>query len=54
MKNLILIIAIACSINVFSQIHDPVKWSTSVEKISQKRTTDFSYWKAINRKMIAD
>ncbi len=34
MKNLVLIFALVISANVFAQIHDPVKWSTSVEKIS--------------------
>jgi thiol:disulfide interchange protein DsbD len=34
MKNLIIIIALVFSANLFAQIHDPVKWSTSVEKIS--------------------
>ena len=34
MKNIILIMALALGVNVNAQIHDPVKWSTSVEKIS--------------------
>lgn len=34
MKNLILVIALVVSTNIFAQIHNPVKWSTSVEKIS--------------------
>ncbi|MBQ0769521.1 MAG: thioredoxin family protein [Bizionia sp.] len=34
MKNFILILALAIGFNAFSQIHDPVKWSTAVEKIS--------------------
>jgi len=34
MKNIILIFALVISNNIFAQIHDPVKWSTSVEKIS--------------------
>ena len=34
MKKIVLIIALVFSINAFSQIHNPVKWTTSVEKIS--------------------
>ena len=34
MKNIILVLALVLSFNAFSQIHDPVKWSTSVNKIS--------------------
>lgn len=34
MKNFILILALAIGFNAFSQIHDPVKWSTAVEKMS--------------------
>ncbi|MDD7887502.1 protein-disulfide reductase DsbD domain-containing protein [Flavivirga sp. 57AJ16] len=34
MKKLLLIFALGISATTFSQIHDPVKWSTSVEKIS--------------------
>ena len=34
MKKLVLIFALILSANVFAQIHDPVKWTTSVEKIS--------------------
>lgn len=34
MKKTILILAFTSFLNVFSQIHNPVKWSTSVEKIS--------------------
>ena len=34
MKNIIFLILITLNFNAFSQIHDPVKWSTSVEKIS--------------------
>jgi len=34
MKNIILIFALIISTNVIAQIHDPVKWSTAVEKIS--------------------
>jgi thiol:disulfide interchange protein DsbD len=35
MKNLILSLIILFSFNVYSQILDPVKWSTSVEKVSE-------------------
>ncbi|MFD1160954.1 protein-disulfide reductase DsbD family protein [Hwangdonia seohaensis] len=34
MKKLILILALAFGFNAFSQVFDPVKWSTSVEKLS--------------------
>lgn len=34
MKKLVLIFALILSANVFAQIHDPVKWATSIEKIS--------------------
>ena len=34
MKKIILILVLAISFSGFSQIHDPVKWSTSVNKIS--------------------
>lgn len=34
MKHFILILALAIGFNAFSQIYDPVKWNTSVEKIS--------------------
>ena len=34
MKNLIIIIALVFSVTTYSQIHDPVRWTTSVEKIS--------------------
>ena len=34
MKKFVLIIALILSANVFAQIHDPVKWTTSIEKIS--------------------
>lgn len=34
MRNLIAIFVLVFGLNAFSQIHDPVKWSTSVEKIS--------------------
>jgi hypothetical protein len=34
MKNLILIIALVFSVATYSQIHNPVSWATSVEKIS--------------------
>ena len=34
MKNIVLIFALVISANVFAQIHDPVKWSTSENKIS--------------------
>ena len=34
MKKVIILLTFVLSTNVFSQIYDPVKWSTSVEKIS--------------------
>ena len=34
MKNIVLSFVLVISANVFAQIHDPVKWKTSVEKIS--------------------
>lgn len=34
MKKLVLVLALVISSNVFSQIHNPVKWSTSANKIS--------------------
>lgn len=34
MRKVILILAVAISFNGFSQIHDPVKWTTLIEKIS--------------------
>ena len=34
MKSLIFILALIFSVNMFSQIHNPVKWTTSVEKVS--------------------
>ena len=34
MKKLFLLLSLIISASAFSQIHDPVKWSTSVEKIS--------------------
>ncbi|MCF7567159.1 hypothetical protein L3X37_02105 [Sabulilitoribacter arenilitoris] len=36
MKKLILILALAIGFNAFSQILEPVKWTTSVEKISEQ------------------
>lgn len=36
MKTLLLIIILAVGGTSYSQIYDPVKWSTSVEKISEK------------------
>lgn len=36
MKNLILILTILFGLNIHSQILDPVKWTTSVEKVSDK------------------
>jgi thiol:disulfide interchange protein DsbD len=35
MKNIIIILVLILSTNVFSQIHDPVKWSTSVKSVSE-------------------
>ncbi|WP_147679028.1 protein-disulfide reductase DsbD domain-containing protein [Algibacter pacificus] len=34
MKKLLILLALVCSANSFSQILEPVKWSTSVNKIS--------------------
>jgi len=34
MKNIIFILVLTCSVNMFSQIHNLVKWTTSVNKIS--------------------
>jgi thiol:disulfide interchange protein DsbD len=34
MKKIILVFALVFSATAFSQIHEPVKWSTSVKKIS--------------------
>lgn len=34
MKKIVLLVVLAISFSGFSQIHDPVKWSTSVKKIS--------------------
>lgn len=34
MKKIILILSLAFSFSAFSQIFEPVKWATSVEKIS--------------------
>ena len=34
MKKVIILLTFVISTSVFSQIYDPVKWSTSVEKIS--------------------
>jgi thiol:disulfide interchange protein DsbD len=37
MKNLLLVIVLIFSINIYSQILDPVKWTTSVEKVSETK-----------------
>jgi len=34
MKNIFILVFLAFSLGVFSQIEDPLKWETSVEKIS--------------------
>ena len=39
MKKIIIALVVLFSANVFAQIHDPVKWSTSVEKISDTEYT---------------
>ncbi len=36
MRNLFLILLLAVGSTLFAQVHDPVKWSTSVKKISDK------------------
>ena len=35
MKNLVIILALLIGANIFAQIHDPVKWSTSVKSVSE-------------------
>ena len=35
MKKIILVLTLLVGVHVFGQIHEPVKWGTSVEKISK-------------------
>lgn len=35
MKNMLVLLLLVCTTQAFSQIHDPVKWKTSVNKISE-------------------